>query len=62
MSPPIKPDGRGIRTRLDESESVVFVYDYKAAYKIAIRYLRPAIAKKQLFMEVVERMNSNKIS
>ncbi|ROT38612.1 hypothetical protein SODALDRAFT_311485 [Sodiomyces alkalinus F11] len=59
MPPPIKPDGWGVRTRLDESESVAFVYDYKAAHKIAIRYLRPAIAKEKLFMEVVERMNNN---
>jgi hypothetical protein len=58
--PPTKPDGAGVRTRLGGDESLAFVYDYKAAHKVALEYLKPAIAKEKLFMEVMERINSNK--
>ncbi|KAF9768323.1 hypothetical protein IL306_014391 [Fusarium sp. DS 682] len=58
--PPTKPDGAGIRKRLGGDESLAFVYDYKAAHKVALKYLKPAVAKEKLFMEVIERINSNK--
>ncbi|KAH6881158.1 hypothetical protein B0T10DRAFT_141469 [Thelonectria olida] len=58
--PPTKPDGAGVRTRLGGDESLAFVYDYKAAHKVALEYLKPAVAKETLFMEVMERINSNK--
>ncbi|KAL5592597.1 hypothetical protein FOBRF1_013623 [Fusarium oxysporum] len=34
--PPTKPDGAGVRTRLGGDESLAFVYDYKAAHKVAL--------------------------
>ncbi|TWU70360.1 hypothetical protein ED733_000046 [Metarhizium rileyi] len=52
------PDGAGIRTRSDGDESVAFVYDFQAAHKIAAKYVKAAIAKETLFMEVVEQTNS----
>ncbi|KAJ0126413.1 hypothetical protein HZ326_30480, partial [Fusarium oxysporum f. sp. albedinis] len=58
--PPTKPDGAGVRTRLGGDESLAFVYDYKAAHKVALERLKPAVAKETLFMEVMERINSNK--
>ncbi|KAH6869666.1 hypothetical protein B0T10DRAFT_280677 [Thelonectria olida] len=58
--PPTKPDGAGVRTRLGGDESLAFVYDYKAAHKVELEYLKPAIAKEKLFMEVMERISSNK--
>ncbi|KAJ2897772.1 hypothetical protein MKZ38_004395 [Zalerion maritima] len=58
--PQTKPDGAGVRTRLGGDESLAFVYDYKAAHKVALEYLKPAVAKEKLFMEVMERINSSK--
>jgi len=58
--PPTKPDGAGVRTRLGGDESLALVYDYKAAHKVALEYLKPAVAKENLFMEVMARINSNK--
>ncbi|KAK2926743.1 hypothetical protein FoTM2_013613 [Fusarium oxysporum f. sp. vasinfectum] len=58
--PPTKPDGAGVRTRLGGDESLAFVYDYKAAHKVALECLKAAVAKETLFMEVMERINSNK--
>ncbi|KAL6410029.1 hypothetical protein AUP68_06438 [Ilyonectria robusta] len=58
--PSTKPDGAGVRTRLGGDESLAFVYDYKAAHKVALEYLKPAVAKEKLFMEVMERINSSK--
>ncbi|KAG7414983.1 hypothetical protein FoTM2_017293 [Fusarium oxysporum f. sp. vasinfectum] len=58
--PSTKPDGAGVRTRLGGDESLAFVYDYKAAHKVALECLKPAVAKETLFMEVMERINSNK--
>ncbi|KAK2926387.1 hypothetical protein FoTM2_013253 [Fusarium oxysporum f. sp. vasinfectum] len=55
-----KPDGAGVRTRLGGDESLAFVYDYKAAHKVALERLKPAVVKETLFMEVMERINSNK--
>ncbi|KAI8674491.1 hypothetical protein NCS57_00347000 [Fusarium keratoplasticum] len=57
---PTKPDGAGVRTRLGGDESLAFVYDYKAAHKVASEYLKPAVANEKLFMEVVERANSSR--
>ncbi|KAF6528167.1 hypothetical protein HZS61_008469 [Fusarium oxysporum f. sp. conglutinans] len=58
--PATKPDGAGVRTRLGGDESLAFVYDYKAAHKVALERLKPAVVKETLFMEVMERINSNK--
>ena len=60
VNPLGKPDGGGVRTRLGGDESLAFVYDYKATHKFAVGYLRPAVAREKLFMEVIERTNSEK--
>lgn len=46
--------------RLGGDKSLVFIYNYKTAYKIILEYLKPAVAKEKLFMEVIERINSSK--
>ncbi|KAI1839331.1 hypothetical protein JX266_014458, partial [Neoarthrinium moseri] len=51
------PDGAGLRTRPGGDESVAFVYDYKAAHKIAAKHVKLAIAEESLFMEVGEQVN-----
>lgn len=38
------------------------MYDYKAAHKVAIEHLRPAVGKEQLFFEVIARVNGVKLS
>ncbi|KAG5749606.1 hypothetical protein H9Q70_007735 [Fusarium xylarioides] len=58
--PPTKPDGAGVRTHLGGDESLAFAYDYKAAHKVPLEYLKAAVAKETLFMEVMKRINSNK--
>ncbi|KAM0270879.1 hypothetical protein ACHAQH_009280 [Verticillium albo-atrum] len=58
--PPTKPDGGGFRTRLGGDESLAFVYDYKAAHKVAVEYVRQAVANEKLFMEVIDRVNSDR--
>ncbi|KAJ6436762.1 hypothetical protein O9K51_10728 [Purpureocillium lavendulum] len=58
-NPPLQPDGWGIRTRLDGEEILAFVYDYKAAHKFALEYLKAALTKERLFMEVIELTNSD---
>lgn len=61
VKPPLtKPDGVGICMYLGGDESLAFVYDYKVAYKVAMECLKLAIAKEKLFIEVIERINSNK--
>ncbi|KAK3371433.1 hypothetical protein B0T24DRAFT_629017 [Lasiosphaeria ovina] len=55
--PTIQPDGIGLRTRTDGSQTQAFVYDYKAAHKVATEHLRSAVAKEHLFHEVVTRVN-----
>ncbi|KAF5985949.1 hypothetical protein FBULB1_2681 [Fusarium bulbicola] len=61
VKPPVtKPDGAGVRTRLGGDESLAFVFDYKAVHKVALEHLKPAVVKETLFMEVMERINSNK--
>ncbi|KAI8715201.1 hypothetical protein NCS52_01027300 [Fusarium sp. LHS14.1] len=59
-APSTKPDGAGIRTRLGGDESLAFVYDYKAAHKVASEYLKPAVTNEKLFMEVIGRANSSR--
>jgi hypothetical protein len=39
---------------------MAFVYDYKAAHKVAAKHVKLAVAKETLFMEVIEQLNSNK--
>lgn len=58
--PPTRPDGWGVRTHLNKDESRAFVYDYKAAHKIAAGSVRSAVSKETLFMEVVLRVNSSR--
>ncbi|KAF5023364.1 hypothetical protein F66182_4567 [Fusarium sp. NRRL 66182] len=61
--PPLaRPDGGGIRTRLDGNENLAFVFDYKAVHKIAAGQVKATVAKEMLFMEVIQRMNSNKLA
>ncbi|KAK3374417.1 hypothetical protein B0T24DRAFT_626441 [Lasiosphaeria ovina] len=55
--PTIQPDGIGLRTRTDGSQTQAFVYDYKAAHKVATEHLRSAVVKEHLFHEVVTRVN-----
>lgn len=57
---PTNPDGAGLRLRPSGEESVAFVYDYKAAHKVAVEHVKLALAKATLFMEVVAQINSNK--
>lgn len=59
-TPPTNPDGWGVRTRLSGDESHAFVFDYKAAHKIDTESVKSAVSKETLFMEVIQRMNSNK--
>ncbi|PNY21914.1 Uncharacterized protein TCAP_07188 [Tolypocladium capitatum] len=58
-NPLLRPDGWGIRTRLDGDDNLAFVYDYKAAHKFALEHLKAAVAKEKLFMEVIELTNSD---
>ncbi|PGH20338.1 hypothetical protein AJ80_03606 [Polytolypa hystricis UAMH7299] len=60
--PPTKPDGLGVRTCPGGDESLAFVYDYKAAHKFAVEYLKLALANEELFIEVIQRLNSGKSS
>ncbi|KAK0703513.1 hypothetical protein B0T26DRAFT_731697 [Lasiosphaeria miniovina] len=60
--PTIQPDGIGLRTRTDGGQTQAFVYDYKAAHKVATEHLRSAVAKEHLFREVVTRVNGVKLS
>ncbi|CAI6091435.1 unnamed protein product, partial [Clonostachys chloroleuca] len=57
---PTIPDGFGLRTRPGGDKSMAFVYDYKAAHKVAAEHVKLAVAKETLFMEVIEQLNSNK--
>lgn len=41
---------------------MAFVYDYKAAHKVPIEHLRSAVAKEQLFLEVVARVHGVRLS
>ncbi|KAJ4312111.1 hypothetical protein N0V84_010089 [Fusarium piperis] len=59
VKPLTKPDGAGVRMHLGGGESLAFVFDYKAAHKVPLEYLKPAIARETLFMEVIERLNSD---
>ncbi|KAJ4177368.1 hypothetical protein NW767_015142 [Fusarium falciforme] len=61
VKPPLtKPDGAGVYTRLSGDENIAHVHDYKAAHKVASEYLETAVANEKLFIEVIERVNSNK--
>lgn len=58
--PPTRPDGWGVRTHPDGDESHAFVYDYKAARKIAAESVKLAVSKEILFLDVMLRVNSSK--
>lgn len=58
--PPTKPDGWGVRTHPNGEENHAFVYDYKAAHKVAAGSAKSIVSKETLFMEVVLRVNSSK--
>ncbi|OAA42628.1 hypothetical protein NOR_04759 [Metarhizium rileyi] len=55
-----KPDGWGVRVHADGGESHAFVFDYEAAYKIPAASVDSIVAKERLFMEVMQRICSNK--
>ncbi|CAP62126.1 uncharacterized protein PODANS_5_10 [Podospora anserina S mat+] len=57
-----QPDGVGIRMQPGGGQTHAFIYDYKAAHKVAIEYIRSATAKEHLFHEVVARINDDKLS
>jgi hypothetical protein len=57
---PTRPDGWGVRTHPGGDESHAFVYDYKAAHKIAAGSVKSAVSKETLFLEVMLRVNSSK--
>jgi hypothetical protein len=60
---PILPDGLGIWEHPDGENILAFVFDYKAAYKLrADESLKTALAKENLFMEVIQRINSKKMT
>lgn len=55
------PDGWDIRI-YPGGEYVAFIYDYKAAHKLKVEDLEPALANKKLFMEeAINRTCSNKV-
>jgi hypothetical protein len=58
----INPDGFGVRTDPDGEKSHAFVFDYKAAHKIAVGSVEKAVGKETLFTEVLTRVNSTKIT
>nr|A0A516F183.1 RecName: Full=Meiotic driver SPOK4; AltName: Full=Spore killer 4 [Podospora anserina]QDO72524.1 spore killer protein 4 [Podospora anserina] len=57
-----QPDGVGIRMQPGGGQTQAFIYDYKAAHKVAIEHVRSATAKEHLFHEVVARINDDKLS
>ena len=57
----INPNGWGMLI-YPGGERIAFIYDYKAAYKLTMEDLKPALAKEKLFMEVIDRICSNKVS
>lgn len=59
-APPINPDGWGVRINLEGDESHAFVFDYKVAHKISAELVKYTVAKEKLFIEVTQRMHSNK--
>jgi hypothetical protein len=63
---PTYPDGLGFRTspkRGDmDRENLAFCFDYKAAHKLLAKDLKNALVKEKLFMEVVRRVNSGKMT
>ncbi|EGX87752.1 hypothetical protein CCM_09374 [Cordyceps militaris CM01] len=61
-SPPTRPDGWGIRTHPDGDESHAFAFEYKAAHKISPESVKAAVAKETFFMEVIQRICSDKVS
>ena len=61
-SEPAHPDGYGMRTYPEGNKDAAFIYDYKAAHKLTTQDLHQALAKEKLFMEVTERICSNKVN
>ncbi|KAK9318807.1 hypothetical protein V1517DRAFT_334523 [Lipomyces orientalis] len=57
---PTYPDGLGIRKHPEGDENLAFVYEYKAAHKLMVEDLKPALAKEKLFIEVIQRAHGNK--
>lgn len=55
-----KPDGWGVRTDPGGDERLAFVFDYKAAHKFPAGSVKSAVAKERLFMEVMQRICSDK--
>ena len=55
------PDGLGFRVRQGEKENLAFVFNYKAAHKLAVQNLQPALANDRLFMDVIQRVNGSKL-
>jgi hypothetical protein len=51
----------GFRTCLGGEETLAFVFDYKAAHKFKVEDLKPALAKEELFMEVIQRTNCDRM-
>ncbi|PHH59146.1 hypothetical protein CDD81_3691 [Ophiocordyceps australis] len=60
--PKLRPDGWGIRVELNNEHSVAFVYDFKAAHKFSVKYVKAALTNEQLFMKVTQLVNSDKYS
>ncbi|KAF5120875.1 hypothetical protein E5D57_013211 [Metarhizium anisopliae] len=55
-----KPDGWGVRAYPGGGESHAFVFDYKAAHKVSAASVNSTVAKERLFMEVMQRICSDK--
>ena len=55
-------DGYGVRTYSEGSKYSAFVYDYKAAHELTTQDLNQALVKEKLFMEVIERICSSKVT
>ncbi|KAI3317498.1 hypothetical protein HD806DRAFT_527016 [Xylariaceae sp. AK1471] len=54
------PDGLDFYKHLGGDEKLAFVYYYKAAHKLRVENLKPALVKEKLFIEVIQRVNENK--
>ena len=54
------PDGLGFRGQQGGTENLAFVFDYKAAHKLAVQNLQLALANDRLFMDVIQRVNGNR--
>ena len=56
------PEGLDFRVQQGGKENLAFVFNYKAAHKFAVQNLQLALANDRLFMDVMQRVNGNRLS